>query len=143
MQSTSISTLCWPKDRHNEIIFGLVDGKLKLGALKNNKPYNLYVHPDGSPVVALASSPNGKIIVTSHQDGSIWRFSFPDEGEAAPGHVQIARHPCMPSSLGCGEAIAVSGSDCKVNVAMNCLKESENQLHKNSQASKYIMNVHM
>lgn len=119
MQSASISALCWPRDRHNEVIFGLIDGKLKLGALKNNKPYNLYVHSDGSPVVALASSPNGKIIIASHQDGSIWRFSFPDEGEAVPGHVQIARHPCIPYALGCGEAIAISGNDGKVDAYMS------------------------
>lgn len=91
-----------------------MDGKLKLGSLKNNKPYNLYVHPDGSPVAAISCSPNGKVIIAGHQDGSIWRFNFPDDTGSAPGQAQIARHPCVPHALGCGEAIVATGSDCRV-----------------------------
>ncbi|GMH45662.1 hypothetical protein BSKO_13619 [Bryopsis sp. KO-2023] len=113
-QSSSVTGLCWPKDRHNELVFGLADGKLKLGALKNNKPYNLYSHPEGSPIASLCTSPNGKVVVAGHQDGTIWRFNFPDEGGAAPGHLQITRHPCVPYALGCGEAIVATGNDNKV-----------------------------
>lgn len=49
--------------------------------LKTNKPYSLYGHPEGSYVVSLAASPDGKAIISGHLDGSIYRFTFPaDEG---------------------------------------------------------------
>lgn len=29
--------MVWPKDRSNDIVFGLAEGKVKMGLLKNNK----------------------------------------------------------------------------------------------------------
>lgn len=29
--------MTWPNERHNELFFGLAEGKVKVGVLKNNK----------------------------------------------------------------------------------------------------------
>ena len=29
--------MCWPTQRHNELFFGLAEGKIKVGILRNNK----------------------------------------------------------------------------------------------------------
>lgn len=35
--ASSITCLVWPRQRENEILFGLAEGKVKIGFLKNNK----------------------------------------------------------------------------------------------------------
>ncbi|CAD7702008.1 unnamed protein product [Ostreobium quekettii] len=114
VQASPITALAWPFGRQNEIAFGQLDGKMKLGSLKSNKPYSLYAHPEGSPVVSLAGSPNGKVVVAGHADGSVWKFQFPEDEGSPAGHAQVARHACAPNALACGEAIVASGSDKKV-----------------------------
>jgi len=40
--SSSVTCMVWPKDRANDIVFGLAEGKVKMGLLKNNKSQVLY-----------------------------------------------------------------------------------------------------
>ena len=35
--SSSVTCMVWGKDRANEIVFGLAEGKVRVGVLKNNK----------------------------------------------------------------------------------------------------------
>ena len=99
-QSVSVTTLVWPRGRE-DVVFGLSDGKVKLGMLKNNKPYTMYTHPDGSYVVSLATNLTGQSVVSGHLDGSIWKFTFPaDENVGGLGHVQVCTHSCVPYALG-------------------------------------------
>jgi intraflagellar transport protein 172 len=114
LQSASVTCLVWPKGR-NDVVFGLADGKVKLGMIKTNKPYTMYTHPENSYVVSLASSLNGLAVISGHLDGSIWRFTFPaDEGAGGLGHVQLISHSCVPYALGWGNAIAAAGNDNRV-----------------------------
>ncbi|MEW5300130.1 MAG: hypothetical protein WDW38_002966 [Sanguina aurantia] len=114
-QQVSITCLVWPKDRPNEIVFGLADGKVKLGDLIKNKPYTMYTHPDGSYVVSLAASPNGLSVVSGHLDGAVFKYTFPTEdGGAGMGHTQITVHPCVPYALSWGGCIGAAGNDSKV-----------------------------
>jgi intraflagellar transport protein 172 len=66
LQSTAVTCLVWPKDRPNEVVFGCADGQVKVGLLKSNKVGKIYAHPEGSYVVALASSPNGQVTKRGH-----------------------------------------------------------------------------
>ncbi len=34
--------MTWPRDHQNDIVFGLADGKVRLGVLKSNKSNALY-----------------------------------------------------------------------------------------------------
>ena len=118
VQNSPVTCLVWPRGRE-DVVFGLSDGKVKLGQLKTNKPLTMYAHPDSSYVVSLASSPDGHAVISGHLDGSIYRFTFPsDDGSHGQGigHVQLATHSCVPYALGWGNAIAAAGNDNRVRV---------------------------
>ena len=40
--SASVTAMVWPKDHPNDLVFGLADGKVRLGVLKSNKSNVLY-----------------------------------------------------------------------------------------------------
>jgi hypothetical protein len=77
-QSSGVTCLAWAPGRHGDVCFGLADGKVKLGMLQTNKTYTLYAHAEGSPVTALAASPDGRSLVSGHADGSLYAFTFPE-----------------------------------------------------------------
>jgi hypothetical protein len=78
-QGAPVTCLAWPAERHGDVCFGLSDGKVKLGVLKTNKTYTLCTHPAGSPVAALAASPDGRALASGHADGSVYVFTFPEQ----------------------------------------------------------------
>ncbi|KAG6623993.1 intraflagellar transport protein 172 [Phytophthora cinnamomi] len=61
-QPSSVTTLTWPSTHPNEIVFGLADGKVKVGQLRSNKPATLYA--SGSYVSRVCSNPEGKFEFT-------------------------------------------------------------------------------
>lgn len=70
--------MSWPEARPNEVVFGLAEGKVKIGQLKSNKPATLY-NVD-SFCASLATSPDGNGVVSAHADGTLYRFLFDDNG---------------------------------------------------------------
>ena len=54
-----------------EVVYGLAEGKVKIGQLRTNKPQTLY--STESYVAALATNGSGTGVVSSHLDGSIYR----------------------------------------------------------------------
>ena len=110
LQASPITALIWPVSRPNEFVYGLAEGKVKVGVLKSNKPAALY--STDSYVVALASNPDGSGTVSAHLDGSIHRFLFSDASGSA--HTKIAHHPCVPYALAWGRHICVAGNDGQV-----------------------------
>jgi WD40 repeat protein len=120
LQSSPVTCIAWAPERHNELVFGSADGKLKLGALKSNKAYTMYTHPGGSYVVSLACSPDGKAIVAGHADGSIYQYTFPEEEGTAGVQRLLATHPCVPHALCWGRSVAAAGSDSKVGAWPRC-----------------------
>ena len=107
--SSSISCLIWPNKRPNEIVYGLAEGKVKIGQMKTHKPVNLY--QTDSYVTALSSNTEGNAFVATHMDGSIYIYSFesPDRGAR-----MIARHSCPPFALAWGLSIAVAGNNGQI-----------------------------
>jgi intraflagellar transport protein 172 len=108
-QSCSITSIAWPSKRLNEIVYGLADGKVKVGQLKTYKPATLY--ETDSYVTAICCNPSGDAIVSAHLDGSIYTFNF-DSIER--GASCIARHSCVPFALTWGGSIVVAGNDGQV-----------------------------
>lgn len=66
--------MAWPKERTNELVFGLAEGKVKLGILRSNKSSVLY--STDSYTVSLASSRDGDSVVSGHLDGSIYAYNL-------------------------------------------------------------------
>ncbi|KDO34175.1 hypothetical protein SPRG_01418 [Saprolegnia parasitica CBS 223.65] len=111
MQACSVTSMIWPTAHPNEIVFGLSDGKVKLGQLRSNKPATLYA--TGSYVSTMCTNPEGTAILSSHYDHSIYRFIF-DDVNGGSSQTKIAIHTCVPYALAWGEAIVAAGNDRKV-----------------------------
>lgn len=107
--SSSITSLVWPTKRTNELVYGLAEGKVKIGQMKTHKPATLY--QTESYVTAVSCNPLGNAVVSAHLDGSIYTFWFES---AERGAHMIARHPCVPFSLAWGQSIVVAGNDCQI-----------------------------
>ncbi|RLN31787.1 hypothetical protein BBO99_00001824 [Phytophthora kernoviae] len=111
-QPCSITTLTWPSTHPNEIVFGLADGKVKIGQLRSNKPATLY--SSGSYVSRVCSNPEGTAILSAHYDGAIYRFIF-DDVTGGPTHAKLVVHSCVPYALSWGESIVAAGNDRRVS----------------------------
>eukprot|EP00658_Telonema_sp_P-2_P017711 TRINITY_DN16903_c0_g1_i3.p1 TRINITY_DN16903_c0_g1~~TRINITY_DN16903_c0_g1_i3.p1 ORF type:complete len:1394 (-),score=437.87 TRINITY_DN16903_c0_g1_i3:63-4244(-) len=111
-QSSSVTALTWPQQRPAEIVFGLAEGKVKIGQLRSNKAATLYTTE--SYVVSLCSSPDGLSVLSGHLDGSVYRFCF-DNGMSEAAHSKVVDvHTAVPYALSWGEHICVAGNDCCV-----------------------------
>lgn len=84
IQSVEITCLAWPLLQPNALVFGLMDGKMRVGNLKSNKAATLYKLE--SPIVSCASNQEGTGIVSGHLDGSIHKFFF-DDGSSGASQV--------------------------------------------------------
>jgi len=107
--SSSITCLTWPSKRANELVYGLAEGKVKIGQMKTHKPATLY--QTDSYVTALCCHPTGNAIVSAHLDGTIYTYWF-DSGDH--GSRRIANVSCVPFALAWGGSIVVAGNDGQV-----------------------------
>jgi intraflagellar transport protein 172 len=110
-QTSSVTCICWPRSHPNEVVFGLAEGKVKVGQLKSNKALMLY--QTESFVVSMCAGPDGNSLLTGHLDGSIFRFNFETEMVPRPTTTKIAVVPsCVPYALAWGYAgIVAAGND--------------------------------
>jgi len=136
LQKSAVTCTCWPHLHPSEIVFGLRDGRVRVGNTRNNKAATLYQAE--TEVVALAASNDGHGLVSGHLDGSIYRFYFEDsngsEGFAGGngdvddvlgggvlassniiGSQKICIHSSIPYCLSWGTNIIASGADRKVS----------------------------
>eukprot|EP00937_MAST-01D_sp_MAST-1D-sp2_P002340 g2340.t1 len=116
-QTSPITCMTWPSARPGEVVFGLAEGKVKVGQLRSNKPATLY--GTESYVVSLCSARGGSgdmagiAVLSGHLDGAIYRFVFDDAG-AMSGQQKFADHECVPYCLQWGKHIAVAGNGTEV-----------------------------
>ncbi|KAJ3290304.1 hypothetical protein HK104_006864 [Borealophlyctis nickersoniae] len=108
IQSADITCMTWPREQHNALVFGMADGKVRVGNLKANKAATLY--QTESCVVSAASSIDGNAIITGHMDGSINRFFF-DDGISGASQGKFTVHRCPPFALAWGESVIAAGND--------------------------------
>lgn len=105
--SASVTTMVWPKDHPNELVFGLADGKVRLGILKSNKSNVLY--SADTYTVSLSASRDGQNIISGHLDGSVYAYSMENQS-----YKKLFTHHSVPYALGYGENIMAAGNDKKV-----------------------------
>ncbi|XP_059212612.1 intraflagellar transport protein 172 homolog [Centropristis striata] len=110
VQTSAVTCLLWPAE--HAIVYGLVDGKVRLANTQTNKSSTIY--GTESCVVSLASNVSGKGILSGHADGTVVRYFFDDEG-SGDSQGKLLTHPCPPYALAWGaNSIMVGGCDKKV-----------------------------
>ncbi|XP_039981994.1 intraflagellar transport protein 172 homolog [Xiphias gladius] len=110
VQTNAVTCLLWPAE--HAIVYGLVDGKVRLANTQTNKSSTIY--GTESCVVSLASNVSGKGILSGHADGTVVRYFFDDEG-SGESQGKLLMHPCPPYALAWGaNSIMVGGCDKKV-----------------------------
>ncbi|XP_062822761.1 intraflagellar transport protein 172 homolog isoform X1 [Anolis carolinensis] len=110
IQTSAVTCLLWPEE--NTIVFGLVEGKVRLANTKTNKSSTIY--GTDSYVVSLASNVSGKGILSGHADGTIVRYFFDDEG-SGESQGKLVVHPCPPYAIAwASSSIVVAGCDKKI-----------------------------
>ena len=107
LQGSSVTCLVWPNERPNEVIFGLTEGKVKVGQLKTNKSVPLYAAD--AYVVSVSASPNGESICSGHLDGSIIVMNLETKQKQ-----KLTTHSSVPYALAFGVQIMAAGNDGKV-----------------------------
>ncbi len=114
-QSVAVVGVVWPArgEDSEQLVFGGVDGKVKLGNLRTNKPASLYAAE--SPLLCMCGSPNGNCVLTAHLDGSVYKFSF-DDGSGRPSKCRLWVHPCPPLAMAWSarDEVAAGGSDGRI-----------------------------
>ncbi|XP_074541957.1 intraflagellar transport protein 172 homolog [Halichoeres trimaculatus] len=110
VQTSAVTSLLWLEE--HSIVFGLVEGKVRVANTQINKSSTLY--NSESCVVSLASNVSGKGILSGHANGKVVRFFFDDEG-SGDSQGKLLVHPCPPYALAWGaNSIVVGGCDKKV-----------------------------
>ncbi|XP_005948489.1 intraflagellar transport protein 172 homolog [Haplochromis burtoni] len=110
IQTSAVTCLLWPAE--NAIVYGLVEGKIRLANTQTNKSSTIYATE--SWVVSLASNVSGKGIISGHADGTVVRYFFDDEG-SGESQGKLLTHSCPPYALAWGaNSIMVGGCDKKV-----------------------------
>ncbi|XP_061785815.1 intraflagellar transport protein 172 homolog [Nerophis lumbriciformis] len=110
IQTSAVTCLMWPAE--HSIVYGLVDGKVRLANVVTNKSSTIYVTE--SCVVSLASNVSGKGILCGHANGNVVRYFFDDEG-SGESQGKLLTHVCPPYALAWGaNSIVVGGCDKRV-----------------------------
>lgn len=106
-QDSQISCMIWPSKRINEIYIGLINGKVKLALTKSQSSSTLY--SSDTMVVSLSCSPDNKIILSGHVDGTINKYNLENKSLQ-----KFAVHSSIPYCLTWGLDILAAGNDGKV-----------------------------
>ncbi|MEQ2313666.1 hypothetical protein AMECASPLE_004402, partial [Ameca splendens] len=110
VQTSAVTRLLWPAE--SAIVYGLVDGKVRLANTQTNKSSTIYTTE--SCVVSLASNVSGKGVLSGHADGTVVRYFFDDQG-SGESQGKLLTHPCTPYALAWGaNSIMAGGCDKKV-----------------------------
>ncbi|XP_030200601.1 intraflagellar transport protein 172 homolog [Gadus morhua] len=111
VQTSSVTCLLWPAE--HAIVFGLVEGKVRLANTQTNKSSTIY--GTESAVVSLASNVSGQGILSGHADGTVVRYFFGSGESQTHSQGKLFVHPVPPYALAWGaNSIMVGGCDRKI-----------------------------
>lgn len=119
--SSSVTCLAWPA--MDELVYGCLDGKVRVGRISSNSTTALY--KADSMAVAAAASPDGTAVVTGHGDGALYMYYVDEEGAGGTAHTRLTVHAAPIVALAWGAAIAVAGADRNV-----CIYSPEGSLER-------------
>ena len=107
--SSSVTCMVWSRAKSNNIYYGISEGKVKLGNLKNNESNVLYSYE--CSVVSIGTSLDGKFIISGYTDNVILKYNLENS------NVQkLCVHTSVPYCLTCGSSgsILAAGNDYRV-----------------------------
>jgi len=110
-ETSPIVSVLWPENNPFQCVFALMEGKIKIGSLRSNKSQLLYSIE--SCTVSMALNSSGAELLSGHNDGSIYKFTFPTK-TAAPTCSKLVTHSQAPHLLSWGRSICVGGSDSRL-----------------------------
>ena len=130
-QTSSITCMIWSKVKANEIYFGLSEGKIKVGLLNKNSSNVLYSNE--SPVISLATSSDGKFLLSGHTDMTILKFNIENSN-----FEKLCTNSCVPYCLAWGtqNSILAAGNDYRVNFYNDIGKKLQNFDYSNDEKLK-------
>ena len=130
-QTSSITCMIWSKVKANEIYFGLSEGKIKVGLLNKNSSNVLYSNE--SPVISLATSSDGKFLLSGHTDMTILKFNIENSN-----FEKLCTNSCVPYCLAWGtqNSILAAGNDYRVNFYNDIGKKLQNFDYSNDKKLK-------
>ena len=95
--------MTWPNERHNELVIGLAEGKVKVCVLKTNKSQSIFTQDHFC--VSMTSSPDGQNVAAGFLDGSIIAMNLDTKAKTRIMHTTI------PNCLAWGVHIVAAGND--------------------------------
>eukprot|EP00397_Hematodinium_sp_SG-2012_P000872 GEMP01000873.1.p1 GENE.GEMP01000873.1~~GEMP01000873.1.p1 ORF type:complete len:1750 (+),score=429.25 GEMP01000873.1:263-5512(+) len=116
-QASSVTCMCWPAKHPQDLVFGLAEGRVKVGQIKSNRTATLY--QTDSFVVSVCEGPDGNSILSGHLDGSIYRFSFETDNSAPIQQKFCKIQGCCITALAWGVRVVAAGNDQMVRFFTN------------------------
>lgn len=104
--TSPVTCMAWSAHQ-DDVVFGLADGKVRIGHLRNNKSEAVYAY--GSMTVSMCASPDRQRVAVGHLDGTLTIVSF--IGGSSVHKEKLAQHPCAPTALAFGEMLCAAGND--------------------------------
>lgn len=107
----------WRPGNDNELVFALSDGSFHRGSTAKNRSAEVFRHPSGSAVVAMAQVPPSTDNVNpgvflAHADSSLFRYTFEATSSAPNGSAAVCKHTCVPTTITANSStLLVCGSD--------------------------------
>ncbi|ETO31974.1 hypothetical protein RFI_05144 [Reticulomyxa filosa] len=119
--SSNVTCMLWPHSRNDELVFGLSNGKLKVGILqmdgvRKNKSATLF--ETQSYVVTLACGSDGNSFISSHMDRTLHKYKFPT-ATGAPFKELLATLPYVGTCIVWSHDTLLVGSNLGHVVALN------------------------
>lgn len=108
-ETSSPTCLAWPCKNPQEVIYGLAEGEIKSGHLRSNKSHALY--KASAAAIAISSNSTGTGLVSSHADGSIYRYIFGAKGstKASLNIIYSCTYPVH--SLSWGDSVCLGENE--------------------------------
>ena len=112
-ETSAVISLLWSTKHPFQVVYGLVEGKIKIGNLRTNKSKTLY-KIESNIVLSLVTNLDGSELLSGHADGSIYRFVFPTKTKGSSCIKIIDSSSTVPYALSWGRSICVAGLNDRV-----------------------------
>ena len=112
IEESAVTSLIWSKKHPFQVVYGLLEGRVKIGNLRTNKSKTIF-KIDSNAVVSLTMNLDNTELLSGHTDGSIYRFVFPSKSKS-PTCVKIIDSATIPYALSWGKSICVGGLNNRI-----------------------------